>query len=527
MGGACNSALMAQTHQKLDSLEWRSLSDAYIENGWLHSENASGLVFYKEKTMSEVALYGQLLRGDLRNYFSSSEEMLWGAEAASLCRLSKKVVVEGKVGYRNSSARNIAGSYFIDPTHTPFDLIEYTEDNRGDKELEQYNLHGAVGVDLGKWVALGGSFDYSAANYTKRKDLRHVNSLMDMRLVLGGVLHAGDKMNVGLNYAYRRQNETLQLSIYGTQDKTYSSLLSYGAFFGKQEVFGDVGYTKENENKPLFETYHGGALQVSWQIAKNVQWFNEVGYSTRNGYYGDPSYSTVVYAEHSGNEIYYKGTLNTIHRSDRHNVLIEFNHSVVSTVENIYSYHNEVSGRDYVEYLGQREVGERSHNTLKLTYDGRYNIVQGMPTWVATLATSFNHRSVLASNYPDYRKQKLCWWGVKATGTRNFLKQQNCYSLSVSAIYRGGAGDAYSDGRYGSVSQGSSLTRMRNDLLYQEWEYFTKTQLGVGIDLGYSRHFGKLRASVNLAYQVSHALDTEYLGNAMRHDVSLRLGCQF
>ena len=114
-------------------------------------------------------------------------------------------------------------------------------------------------------------------------------------------------------------------------------------------------------------------------------------------------------------------------------------------------------------------------------------------------------------------------------GTRNFLSGINCYSLSVSASYGGGSGEPCADGRYGSATSGEALTRTRNDLLMQEWEFLASTKLGAGIGFTYSRAMwkGKVRGNVGLAYDMCKALGTRYLNGDMRHTVSIRLGCNF
>ncbi|MBO5706271.1 MAG: hypothetical protein J6S05_04655 [Bacteroidaceae bacterium] len=524
-GGVCHTALSAQTDS---TFNWSTLRDVRLDRNWLNSENPAGLHAFGQGTESEIVLYGKGGYGGLKNYFSSKNELAFGVEASSVARLSKLVVVDGKVGYRHTTAKALAASYFIDPTQTPFDLLEFTDENAGDKTLEELYLQGRVGVTPARCFSLGASMDYKAANYSKRKDLRHVNSLMDMRLVVGGMVHLGERVDIGLNYVYRRRNETLLLSIYGTQGKTFLSLLSYGAFFGKQETFGEIGYTKENENKPLFDSRHGANLQIAWRIG-NVEWLNEVGFMLRSGYYGDPSHSTVVYSTHRGHGSFYHGLLTFASGSDAHRFGLRYGQEHVANTENIYSYKNEETGCDYIEYLGEREVGERTQRSLALEYTGRFGIRHGLARWEAWADASLDNRNTRASNYPDYRRQDISWWRLKAVGTRNFLSGINCYSLSVSASYGGGSGQPCMDGRYGSATSGEALTRTRNDLLMQEWEFLASTQLGAGIGFTYSRAMwkGKVRGNAGLAYDMCKALGTSHLDGTMRHTVSLRLGCNF
>ena len=143
---------------------------------------------------------------------------------------------------------------------------------------------GAVSADLSKKITIGGKVDYTAANYAKQKDLRHVNKLLDMNVTVGVSYLLNKQIELGANYYYRRSTEGLLLDMYGTTDQIYNSLISYGSFFGVMEQFGENGYTKEGEEKPLFNEYHGGALQLKWHILPKLQFFNEFAYKSRSGY---------------------------------------------------------------------------------------------------------------------------------------------------------------------------------------------------------------------------------------------------
>ena len=105
--------------------------------------------------LSEVSLSATGKNGGLKNYYDSDDCFSIGAEASSYYRLGTRTVVAGAVGYDRFSGKRMSGSYFIDPTQTPFDLVEYTSDHAGDKQLESYRLNGAVGCDLTRRLAAG------------------------------------------------------------------------------------------------------------------------------------------------------------------------------------------------------------------------------------------------------------------------------------------------------------------------------------------------------------------------------------
>ncbi len=525
-GGVFSSALMAQTST---DPSWLRMDDVKLTEGWLNAENAAGLVRFDGRQISNAFLYVSGESGDMRNCNDAKTFGEFGVKARSYYRLSENVVLNGEISYRNFTGKEMCNSYFIDPGHAPFDLIEYTTENAGEKNLEEYHVKGGVGAWLGKRWAIGASLDYTSANYSKRKDLRHINSLMNMVAGAGVLFAPTELLSFGVNYTYHRRNESLLLSVYGKTDKVYYSLLSYGAFFGKQEVFGENGYTCENETKPLFDEYHGGALQMEWKIAPQLRFFNEVSYRIRNGYYGDHSPSTIVYENHDGDRIAYKGFLVYEKETDTHTLQIDVARNKVSALENIYRYHQESGGLNYIEYLGASKVGERTELSAGLLYTGRYAINKGMPVWQTQMAVSYHSRETFAVNYPDYRRQDIGGWHAGIKGERNILCDHNCYSIGLGIGYGSGSGEVAKDGKYSSTNESSTLTRTLDDLLMQEYEFMTAPQTDVSVSFRYARQLEKISARIYavLDYQWKKAFDTAYLGNAQRHTVLLRIGCDF
>lgn len=525
-GGAFCPASMAQAPPVPD---WTRIGDAELADGWLRSGNAAGLVTFGYGRLSEVSLSATGKNGGLKNYYDSDYCFSIGAEASSYYRLGTRTVVAGAVGYDRFSGKRMSGSYFIDPTQTPFDLVEYTSDHAGDKQLESYRLNGAVGCDLTRRLAAGVRFDYTTANYSKRKDLRHVNSLMDMTVAPGVLFRLGPRLALGANYTYRRRIESLLLKVYGKTDRVYESLLDYGAFFGKREVFGENGYTKENETKPLFDRYHGGSLQIDWRLGRRLTLFSECSFRTRAGYYGRPSPTTVVYTDHDGSELAYTAQLTLDAGRQRHILRLELGQRTVSNRENIYTYQTEEVGRSYILYLGQTDVGSRTRRSASVVYTGEFGRGQGVAAWRATLDGGAGSRRILAVNYPDYRLQTLTWWHFRAAGCRNLVRGRNLWTFGFGGGYSSGSGALCADGSYDSSGQSETLTRTLDDLLVQEYEFLTAPRVGLELDVRLTRRFGSrgIRGFVALDYAWDKAFSTTALGNAMRHTARLQLGCAF
>ena len=174
--------------QVQDSLLLRDYQYVKQQDAWLTSGNAAALTRYQAKNIAEANL-------SLRFY-----------------RVSRRTVVYGSIAYENANAWRTTGSAWIDPTHKPFDIVEATLDNPGKKHRDTYQLTGAVGVDLGKGLSLGAQVDYTGANYAKYKDLRHKNKLMDLTASVGLYAPVASWLNVGANYRYHRNTESITFS---------------------------------------------------------------------------------------------------------------------------------------------------------------------------------------------------------------------------------------------------------------------------------------------------------------------------
>ena len=522
--GADRSAVMAQ------NVSWQRLYDLTLRLPWLTSENASGLTTLPiNDKVSEVSLFGELFSGDMHNCNEAHNGYKWGLKGESYYSISERVAVWGKVNYSDFKGNDMSGSYFIDPSQTPFNLVEFTEENPGDKQMEIYHLAGAVGVRLTNCLSGGLKMDYMAANYAKRKDLRHKNSLMDMTLTAGVNYCMAERFTLGVNYAYRRRNETLLLSMYGTTDKLYYTLVDYGAFFGKRELFSDVGYTKENETKPLFDSYHGGSLQFSWHIGNNCEWFNEIGFRLRDGFYGDDSPSTVVYSNHTGKSLTYRGQFVYAGLRNIHALRITAEHRKVDNCENIYDFRNDDVGINYYVYLGDTKVGTRTEQMASLQYTGQFGIEQKLPLWQVDFQFDYDNREQKVVNYPDYRLQNITWWQLVTSLKRNFNNGDNLYTTGINLGYGAGSGDSSKNGKYNTPNEVETLTRTLDTLLMHDYEYHTATRVQAGIDFRYTRLLEKknVRGYVEFKYYFCKAFNTTYLGNAMRHILSIQIGCNF
>ena len=525
-GAVSTSAALAQSADK--GVDWRDMTLVKQTQPWLHSENAAGLTNIPAERLSFGELYLDKSNGDLKNYYQSANSYNWGLTAESIYSLNKGVMLYGKVSYDNFTGKQMTGSTFINPENTPFDIVEYTEDNAGKKNKETYNLVGAIGANLYKGLNFGVKFDFSAANYAKYKDLRHQNKLMDMNITAGLTYELSPSLQIGANYYYRRSTEGLYFKTYGTTDKVYKSLINYGGFFGKLETFGENGYTKETEEKPLFDQYHGGAFQLDWKINDKLSWYNQLSYKSRSGYYGRKTAYTVVYSNHDGSEFAYNTALTLRDKKNIHSLGIALLDNKLDNRENIYRSENESGGGSDIAYYGDIDVTSKKQYGASVSYTANLGVSNNVPLWTVEADASLTERDLTASVYPYYRKQKLSIFDASMNFGRNFIKSRDMYSVTIGAGYRFGNGDKYVDGTYATPTESQSSPKTTDIYLNEEYEYLTASQVKAAVGLKYTR---ALNPNVNLYtaanYAVGKAFDTEYLGNGMRHDFKLAIGCTF
>lgn len=526
IAGALCSGLSAR---QPDSLSWKTIEQVRHGNAWLSSENAAGLYVMPSMHLSVVEGYAGKENGDFVNYGGSDNSSRFGARAESFYRLNPRLSFYGLLHYYNFTGKNMAGSYLINPSDAPFNIVEYSDDNRGRKEMEHYHLVGAVSADVTEKIVLGAKFDYTVANYGKMKDLRHKNELMDLNASIGAILHLNRSVDVGANVIFRRRVEGVYLDMYGKTDKTYTSLIDYGAFWGKKEQFGENGYTSDSEEKPLTDTYYGAAVQAGWKISGKWHLFGELTGSVRDGYYGKKSPSTVVFSNHGGYGLSYKGSLALNNVKSNHVLQWSFAYKTVENKENIYRYDNEGGGLTNVNYYGELETSDKKHFQAVAEYIGYWGMEGGLPRWMVKGGIGYYGRDIKASVYPYYRTQQLHWYSANAVVERMIYGKTDAYTLHIGSAYQKGGGIPYDDKMYSSTETNGNTPRSMSLYLMQEHEYLTKARVRGEIGLKYARKItdNGLKAHISLLYGYTQAFDVTHLQGGNLHELQLTVGCTF
>lgn len=521
----CQQTAAQQADSLFSNMDFIAQKDARIT-----AVNPAGLQYFSVKKISTAALQFNKSDGDFRNYNMSNNSFSWGAVTESYQRLKAKTVLYGKVGYNNFQGKNMGGSAFIDPYKNPFNIVENADTTAGTKKLEEYNLVGAVSTALSSKWNIGAKLDYNAANFAKTKDLRHTNKLLNMQASAGLQYLITKKIQAGLAYQYTRRIESISFDIFGNTDRQYLSLIDFGAFYGRVELFTDavgVSYTKNTSSTPLVNNTHTGTVALNLQLTPSLNWHNEFSYSLRKGHYGEKGSSSVVLTEHNADAWQYKANLSYAKNNNMHQLQVNAGFETLSNYENIFSRVTNSAGVSTIVYYGQNEMLLQYNTSAGIAYTLNKNIRNNNPAWIVKAFANFLNRDITTTLYPYYRNQNINIYTAGIAAVKNIVQHAKMYSFSLGAAYGSGSGDAKNDAVYAAPASGQQPPRSRDAYLYSEYEYFTnpRIQLSPAIQLSMRVREG-ITCFAKLGYSFTKAFNTSYLGSSYG-SLNITVGCNF
>ena len=282
---ACGMTVGAQTY------EYR-----VRENFWNSSQNITGVRQYmwlSGGTMYAEA-FGGYEAGGFRESWQAPKGWTAGAATASI-RHFERMTLKGSFSFKQTEGYDMCGSMFINPGYYPVDVLEFTP---GRKTLQTYAFDGGLSYDLTKKWRIGAMMDFESSNMAKRKDLRHSNWLLDMKVAPGFMYHNGD-WAFGANYIYRRSTESVEAEQVGVSESSYYAFLDKGLMYGVYNIWTGSGlHLNESGVKglPVMEQSNGLAAQVQYK-----DFFAEVEYLHSDGKIGEKEYIWFVFPGNSAN----------------------------------------------------------------------------------------------------------------------------------------------------------------------------------------------------------------------------------
>jgi hypothetical protein len=384
---------------------------------------------------------------------------------------------------------------------------------------------GAVSAQVSRRLNLAGKVEYTAANYAKLKDLRHVNKLLDLQAQAGISYQVSNKLLLGASYTFSRRIESVSFAIYGNTDRQYVSLINFGSFYGLAELHSDQGYT--SEIRPLTNTRHTGALHTLWTIRPGLQWFQEVSYQQRSGYFGERGTASVVYTEHEGQEYVSTSivTLSKDHSLQHFKLSAAYNN--LENYENVYTANTAPGGNRVITYFGQNKVLTQGKTTVTGEYAGYWNIRNNQPGWTFQASADYANRNQTVSRFPYFRKQDFNSYGLHLAGKHSWPGKALRYTASIGLGYGNGYGQPKTDGLYIPPSPSQVPPASQDTYLYREYEFLTSPRAELNPSFQVSREIiPEVLAFVQLSYSFTKAWNTVFTGKDFQ-TVAIKLGCYF
>lgn len=524
---SCTLAVAAQ--DSLSVRDFRLIADADV---WLTQQNAAGLTRYARRNLSQAEVYGSMSHGGFTSYSGSPHTLQGGAGSESFFRLSPRTVAYGRMQYHNFSGREMYGSAFIQQDRMPFNIVEDSLTNPGRKHMDTYRLTGAVGVDVWRGFAVGIKADYTAANYAKYKDLRHKNKLMDLNLALGIYAPLGRHIALGAHYFYHRNTESIKFSTYGKSDKSYKSLIDYGAFMGFTELYGAEGFTDKSREQPLVSNYNGAGAQLQWDITDGLAWFNGLTAARRKGYYGRKSPYTPIHTRHDSYTYTWQSRLQLTSRQSIHHIEATIDAENLTNRANHYRTEVNEQGARHYEYFDPIRTANKVWVSSRVAYTGWLGVEGDMARWQVNAAATFNHRRQTSYLHPYFRRQHIDNRELSAGARRNIVMRKGVLTLGAAFSFLRGQGSAADDGAMAQPSDKQSFPATMEAWLLREHRWLTAPQYRTECILRYAfmppqtKLATWVEASVG-THKANGIGGTKYYAGCDNTTLSVSIGCLF
>jgi len=470
-------------------------------NFWNDGRNVSG-IRADSVSISYAELYASYVGGGFRDSWQADDSRSAGAVAATVSHL-KKFSLKGSFSFDHTTGNAMCGSMFINPGFYPVDVLEFTP---GRKNLQTYSFEGGISADLAPRWRIGAAIDFGAANYSKRKDLRHANYRLDMTVTPGFMWHRGD-CALGLVYIFNKNSETVSAEQIGTAASSYYAFLDKGLMFGNYEVWTGSGMHLAEfgiDGFPVKETSHGVALQGQYghfyADAEYLFSYGTIG-EKQTEWFNFPGKSVTVRAAWS-----FRGA------DTEHFLRIKYSWQRRSNYENVLEKVTE-GGVTLTSGYGSNRIFEEQKNTVSPSYELM------SPLWDFRAVADFSHVEGLSTQVWPYV----------------FYRRTFTVRVSADAVVHLGAFDlgAALGFACGDIDETQRIAAeagaVSGPFRLEEWrqmqnEYMTARRISAGLSFRYNFYKG-LYAEISADYM--HGFALKYLPGPDRWTASLRLGYNF
>ena len=457
-----------------------------------------------------AAVYGGYEAGGYHPAFAP--ESLWKAGAkAQETYHGDNTSYTGSFSFEQVEGKGMFTSMFLEPGYFPIDVLEFTP---GDKTRQTYKLNGGFVTQLDDFV-FGVKADYTAANYAKRKDIRHTTYGMDLQLepTFGFVSEDSEEAQSGsVAYIFRKRTETIDAEQVGAAtDQSYYAFLDKGMRYGTWQVWDGDGIHLDEAGVgvlPVREFTHGFAEQFQ---TGSLGFSGGLKFLWKHGTVGEKGYEWFKYRGHT-----YSTWLERTWESG-HSLRLDFDLEDDRLKEAVL---DKVSsgGITTPTIYAYNAVSERAWASLDLTYAVRFQ--QGCLKRLQAVLHGgvWSEESYLMYPYED----KTDRYNGMATVVAAFGFGPVDMNLRVN----GGAGAWKDQGLQGGTDEVESVPfRLESDWL-RKMEYFSTGKLGAGLTLTYH-----MKAVRGLYLQAEgtwlHGFGIDLLPGADRWSSTMKVGFDF
>lgn len=482
------TGLSAQTYERV-----------FRDNFWNVSDNVTG-IRQNDVSSSYAEVYGTYKGGDFRESWEAEQGWSAGARTASIKHL-EKFSLAGSFSFRQTEGYGMCGSMFIKPGYYPVDVLEFTP---GRKTLQIYGFDGGISYDVAPHWRIGASMDFESSNLAKRKDLRHTNWRLDMKVAPGFMFHNGD-FAAGASAIFVKTSESVDAEQVGTAESSYYAFLDKGLMYGVYSVWTGSGLHLEESGVngfPVKEFSYGGSIQLQYKGL-----FADLKYLRTYGSVGEKEY---IWFTFPGNTL----EVNLAYRLNAHVFRLgyewkdkEMSESVLEKVtENgVTTVHNHGWNRIYADNAW--------------TLSPEYEYVSGR--WEARVYGDVSAKTAQSSQiYPYICTQYLLTWKAQADLLIHDLGR---FDLGFKVGYAGGSVDE-SD-RLAAEDSGVQTSPFR----LQEWydmqmDYLTSQRVTAEISVRYRIYRGIYAEAEGF---LTRGFGLEHLSGPYRYGATMKIGYQF
>ena len=459
-----------------------------------------------EGTSGSASVYGGFEEGGYKPAFQASSLWKAGAGAQGVLHTST-TSYQGSFSFEQVNGKEMFTSMFLEPGYFPVDVLEFTP---GDKTRQTYNLSAGFATDLDNdFVVLGGKATYSAANYAKRKDIRHTTYGMSLRVEPTVTFKMYEDAGLSLAYVFRKRTESIDAEQVGSAtDQSYYAFLDKGMRYGTYQVWDGDGLHLDEAGVGVFpvrEYANGFAYVVDLPVLScgmELLW--------KHGTVGEKGYDWFRYP---GNE----WTVFLERKWKRQNLRLEMKIQDDQLEEAVLDKVSAGGVTTPVIY-GYNAVSDRTWGSLDLTYG--IHFPQGhMKRLQAVLhGGAWTENSYLMYPYTD----KSVRFNASAVLTAAFVFGR--WDLGLRA--NGGVGSWKEQGLQGGTDEVLSTPyRLQYDW-DRKMEYFSTTKVGAGLTLAYH-----LKAVMGVYLQAEgtwlHGFGVVLLPGADRWSTTAKIGYEF